>query len=52
MFKTIDFQRHLCEQESPMSRLSLGNTTVPDTFPSLFRQVVQPWRMNNNLLGA
>lgn len=32
-----------------MSRLSLTNTTVPDTFQSMFRQMVQPWRMADDI---
>lgn len=35
-----------------MSRLSLVNTTVPDTFASMFRQMVQPWRMDDSLMDA
>lgn len=35
-----------------MSRLSLTNTTVPDTFQSLFRQMAQPWGMDDRLMDA
>ena len=35
-----------------MSRLSLSNTTVPDTFQSLYRQMLQPWHMDNSLFDA
>ena len=35
-----------------MSRLSLTNTTVPDTFQSMFRQMVEPWRMDDSLVDA
>ena len=35
-----------------MSRLSLSNTTVPDTFQSMFRQMVQPWRTDDSIFDA
>ena len=35
-----------------MSRLSLINTAVPDTFQSMFRQMVQPWRFDDSLIDA
>lgn len=35
-----------------MSRLSLSNTTVPDTFQSMFRQMVQPWHVDDRLIDA
>ena len=35
-----------------MSRLSLTNTSVPDTFQSMFRQMVQPWQFDDSLVDA
>jgi HSP20 family protein len=35
-----------------MNRLSLSNTTVPDTFQSMLRQMVQPWHMDDSLIDA
>ncbi len=35
-----------------MSRLSLSNTTVPDTFQSMFRHMAHPWHMDDNFFDA
>lgn len=31
-----------------MSRLALSNPSVPETFQSMFRQMAQPWRMDDS----
>lgn len=35
-----------------MNRLSPSNTSVPDTLQSVFRQMVQPWHLDDGLLDA
>ena len=35
-----------------MSRYSVSNTSVPDTFQSMFRNMVQPWGLEDNFFDA